>query len=83
MEVLEGGMSASGPCIMQAMSVVCCSSPGELASSSSSERLMFAPPIAFTASFSPALEGGCLIFVVWCCVGFAPVVSILARFSVN
>jgi hypothetical protein len=33
--------------------------------------------------FSPALVGGRLILVGWCCVGFAPVVLVLARFSVN
>jgi hypothetical protein len=33
--------------------------------------------------FSPALVGGRLVLVGWGCVGFAPVVSILAQFSIN
>jgi uncharacterized membrane protein YgdD (TMEM256/DUF423 family) len=36
--------------------------------------------------FSPVLVGGHLVLVGWCCfgcVGFAPVVSVLARFPIN
>jgi hypothetical protein len=33
--------------------------------------------------FSLALVGGRLVLVGWCCVGFALVVSVLARFPVN
>jgi hypothetical protein len=53
-----------------------------LASSSLLERPVFAPPIAFTMS-SLRLGGGCLVLIGSCCVGFAPVVSVLAQFSVN
>jgi hypothetical protein len=34
-------------------------------------------------AFSPALVGGRLVWIEWCCVGCAPVVSVLARFPVN
>jgi hypothetical protein len=60
----------------------CGSSSGGL-TSSSLERPVFAPPIAFTPSFSRALGWGRLVLVGWCCVGFAPIVSVLVRFSVN
>jgi hypothetical protein len=33
--------------------------------------------------FSPALVGVRLVLVECCCVGFALVVSVLARFSIN
>jgi hypothetical protein len=54
MAVPEGGLCVSRPCIVWAMSVVWRCSSGRLASSAL-ERPMFAPPIACTASFSPAL----------------------------
>jgi hypothetical protein len=68
---------------MLVVGVVWRSSSRGLTSSSSLERPVFAPPIALTASSLRLWFGGRLVLVEWCCVGFAPVVSVLARFSIN
>jgi hypothetical protein len=68
---------------MLVFGVVWRSSSRGLTSSSSLEHPVFAPPIAVMASSLWFWFGGRLVLVEWCCVGFVPIISVLAQFSVN